>query len=116
MNTPDYYEPRAPRPHIDASRIRRRPRSRRRPLPAGLPLTKQREFSPPRPLRNGQVQTMIGNLPFMQWLTRRRGLALLANSQEWLLDCGDGVRLQGFLTLTRGFGGAKKMTVVPAEK
>src|ERR1700679_2881787 len=62
MNTPEYYEPRAPRPHIDASRIRRRPRSRRRPLPAGLPLTNQREFSPPRPLRNAQVQTMISNL------------------------------------------------------
>lgn len=58
---------------------------------------------------------MIGNLPFMQWLTRRRGLALLANSQEWLLDCGDGVRLQGFLSLTGGNGGARKMTVDPAE-
>jgi hypothetical protein len=78
-------------------------------------LTKQREFSPPRALRNGQVQTMIGNLPFMQWLTRRRGLALLANSQEWLLDCGNGVRLQGFLSLTRGNDGAKEMPVDPAE-
>ena len=58
----------------------------------------QREFSPPRGLRNGQVQTTIGNLPFMQWLTRRRGAALRANAQEWLLDCGDNVRLQGFLT------------------
>src|ERR1700722_8661881 len=51
----------------------------------------------------------------MQWLTRRRGSALLANSQEWLLDCGDGVRLQGFLSLTRRSGGAKEMTVDPAE-
>src|ERR1700733_10325166 len=102
LNTPEYYEPRAPRPDIDARRIRRRPRSRRRSLQAGLPLTKQREFSPPRALRNGQVQTMIGNLPFMQWLTRRRGLALLANSQGWLLDCGDGVRLQGLPSLTSG--------------
>ena len=58
---------------------------------------------------------MIGNLPFIQWLTRRRGLALLANAREWLLDCGDGVRLQGFLSLTRGNGGAKEMTVDPAE-
>src|SRR5271156_7013534 len=115
MNKPEDHEPRAPRPDIDASRIRRRPRSRRRPLPAGLPLTKQREFSPPRALRNGQVQTMIGNLPFIRWLTRRRGLALLANAQEWLLDCGDGVRLQGFLSLTRGNGGAKEMTVDPPE-
>src|ERR1700733_13304858 len=114
MNSPEYYEPRAPRPDIDASRIFRRPRSRRRPLPAGIALTKQREFSPPRALRNGQVQTMIGNLPFIQWLTRRRALALLANAREWLLDCGDGVRLQGFLSLTRGNSGAK-MSVDPAE-
>ena len=58
---------------------------------------------------------MIGNLPFIQWLTRRRGLALLATAREWLLDCGNGVRLQGFLSLTRGNGGAKEMTVDPAE-
>ena len=56
---PEYYESRAPRPDIDANRILRRPRSGRRPLPAGI---QQREFSPPRALRNGQVQTMIGNL------------------------------------------------------
>jgi len=56
-------------------------------------------FSPPRALRNGQLQTTIGNLPPMQWLTRRRGAALLANAHEWLLDCGDGVRLQGFLSM-----------------
>src|SRR3984885_12011527 len=115
MNSPEYYEPRAPRPDIDASRIPRRPRSRRRPLPAGIPLTKQREFEPPRALRNGQVQTMIGNLPFMQWLTRRRALALLANAQEWLLDCGEGVRLRGFLSLTRENGGVKEITGDPAE-
>jgi predicted alpha/beta-fold hydrolase len=71
---------------------------RSRALLADLHLTKQREFSPPRALRNGQVQTTIGNLPLIEWLTRRRGLALLANAREWLLDCGDGVRLQGFLT------------------
>src|SRR6202453_1139720 len=115
MNTPEDHEPRAPRPYIDASRIRRRPRSRGRPPPPGPPRTKQGEFAPPRALRNGQVQTMIGNLPFMQWLTRRRGLALLATAQEWLLDCGEGVRLRGFLSLTRGNGGAKERTVDPAE-
>ena len=75
---------------------------------------KQREFSPPRALRNGQVQTMIGNLPFMQWLTRRRGLALVANAREWLLDCGDGVRLRGILSLTRGNGSANAITDDPA--
>jgi predicted alpha/beta-fold hydrolase len=115
MNTPEDHEPRAPRPDIDSSRIRRRPRLQPRPQPADLPLTKQREFSPPRALRNGQVQTTIGNLPFIQWLTRRRGRALLANAREWLLDCGDGVRLQGFLSLTGGNDGAKETTDDPVE-
>ena len=58
-------------------------------------------FSPPRALRNGQVQTTIGNLPPMQWLVRRRGAMLLANAREWLLDCGEGVRLLGLLSLAR---------------
>jgi predicted alpha/beta-fold hydrolase len=62
------------------------------------------------------VQTMIGNLPFIQWLTRRRGLALLANAREWLLDCGDGVRLQGFLSLAKGNGRANEVTVEPGER
>jgi predicted alpha/beta-fold hydrolase len=115
MNTPEDHEPRAPRPDIDSSRIRRRPRLRPRPLPADLPLTKQREFLPPRALRNGQVQTTIGNLPFIQWLTRRRCSALLANAREWLLDCGDGVRLQGFLSLTGGNGRAKEIADDPVE-
>ncbi len=70
-------------------------------MPAGSVLTGLREFSPPRVLRNGQVQTTIGNLPVMQWLTRRRGAELIANAQEWLIDCGDGVRLQGALSLTQ---------------
>ena len=42
--------------------------------------------------------------------------ALLANAREWLVDCGDGVRLQGFLSLTRGNGVAKEVTVDPAER
>ena len=58
---------------------------------------------------------MIGNVPLMQWLTRRRGLALLANAQEWLLECGDGVRLQGFLSLAGGNGATKGMTGDPAK-
>ena len=64
-------------------------------------MTKHPAFSPPRALRNGQVQTMIGELPPMQWLARRRAEMLLANAREWLLDCGDGVRLQGFLSLAK---------------
>ena len=59
-------------------------------------------FSPPRTLRNAQVQTTIGNLPLMQWLARRRGAVLLASARPWVLDCGEGVRLQGLLSLAPG--------------
>ena len=71
-------------------------------MSAGRAPTEHATFSPPRALRNGAVQTLVGNLPPVQWLARRRGAALLAKAQQWLLDCGDGVRLQGFLSLARG--------------
>jgi predicted alpha/beta-fold hydrolase len=85
-------------------------------MPAGRSLTKHPAFSPPRALRNGQVQTTIGNLPLMQWLARRRGAMLLANAREWLLDCGDGVRLQGFLSLAKGHGRACEAPGEPGER
>ncbi len=47
---------------------------------------------------------MISNLPPLQWLARRRAAALLASAQPLLLDCGDGVRLQGFLSSSLGRG------------
>ena len=65
-------------------------------------LTERPTFSPPRVLRNGQVQTAIGNLPPLPWFARRRGAMLLASARPWVLDCGDGVRLQGLLSLARG--------------
>ncbi|MDP9013738.1 MAG: alpha/beta fold hydrolase [Pseudomonadota bacterium] len=49
-------------------------------------------------LRSGQFQTTLGNLPPIQWLARRRGARLLANAEEWVLDCGAGVRLHGLLS------------------
>ena len=52
----------------------------------------------------------------MQWLTRRRGAVLLANAREWLLDCGDGVRLQGFLSLSTANGTEKDVTIGPAGR
>jgi uncharacterized protein len=39
---------------------------------------------------------MLGNLPPQGWLIRRRAAALLGASRELVLDCGAGVRLQGF--------------------
>jgi predicted alpha/beta-fold hydrolase len=85
-------------------------------MSAGPPLTKHPAFSPPRALRNGQVQTTIGNLPPMQWLVRRRGAMLLANAREWLLDCGGGVRLQGLLSLANETGRPSAATREPGQR
>jgi len=54
------------------------------------------QFWPSRLLRNAHLQTILGNLPLRVWLVRRRAAALLARSQPWLLDCGEGVQLQAF--------------------
>ena len=85
-------------------------------MSAGPPLTKHPVFSPPRALRNGQVQTTIGNLPPMQWLVRRRGAMLLANAREWLLDCGEGVRLLGLLSPAKESGRSRAAPHETGEK
>jgi hypothetical protein len=84
-------------------------------MPAGRALTELPAFSPPRALRNGQLQTTIGNLPPLPWFARRRGAVLLASARQWLLDCGDGVRLQGFLSPVRGLGMPARARETPDE-
>lgn len=63
-------------------------------------------FRPPLGLRNPHIQSVITQAP---WRRRRivgAAAELLARSEELVLDCGDSVRLQGFLsqspTLERG--------------
>lgn len=56
---------------------------------------KPSQFSPPRFLRNGHVQSVVSSLAFRRPLLRRRAKTLLACSREHILDCGDGVRLMG---------------------
>ncbi|HTW39097.1 MAG TPA: alpha/beta fold hydrolase [Steroidobacteraceae bacterium] len=70
----------------------RRQQSRRDPATLSL----DESFRPPRWLHNRHVQSILPSLP-----PRRRRLArslapLLDASSALLLDCGDGVRLQGF--------------------
>jgi predicted alpha/beta-fold hydrolase len=72
-------------------------------------------YTPPRVLRNGQLQTLIGNLPPMRWFANRRGAALISSAQELLVDCGDGVRLQGFLSTARGNGNSGRAVEGSAE-
>lgn len=54
------------------------------------------DFQPRGLLRNPHVQSILASSPVRRWKFRERHRLLQARSQELLLDCGDGVRLQGF--------------------
>jgi len=53
-------------------------------------------FSPRRWLRGRHFQTILPNWPPRRARVERRALPLRAASEELLLECGDGVTLQGF--------------------
>ena len=53
-------------------------------------------FNPPWWLKNPHVQSSLVSLPVRRKFVERRAVALIANSHEHLLDCGDGVTLQCF--------------------
>jgi len=54
------------------------------------------DFRPPRLLRNPHLQSLLASSALRRWLHRDRHRAFEQRSSEVLLDCGDGVRLQGF--------------------
>ena len=57
-------------------------------------------------LRSGHLQTVLGSVWPVAWLTRRRAARLRASAQELLLDCGEDVRLQAFWSSAAGVSGA----------
>jgi predicted alpha/beta-fold hydrolase len=71
-------------------------------------------FRPPRWLRSRHVQTILPGLPFRRARVERRATPLLAASEELLLDCGDGVKLQAFHSspARRGREPGKKVAVL----
>lgn len=54
------------------------------------------EFQPRGWLRNPHLQSLLASSPARRWKFRKRHRDLEARSAEVILDCGDGVRLQGF--------------------
>ena len=59
------------------------------------------QFQPPRGLRNPHVQSVLASSGLRRWLGVRRHTTIERDATEHLLDCGDGVRLQGFHTAQR---------------
>jgi len=55
-------------------------------------------FRPPAWLRNAHLQSILPSLPPLKQLARARARAVVAGAEEWLLDCGEGTRLQAWHT------------------
>jgi predicted alpha/beta-fold hydrolase len=55
-------------------------------------------FRPPAWLRNTHLQSILPSLPPLKQCAVRRARAVLAGAEEWLLDCGEGTRLQAWHT------------------
>lgn len=56
------------------------------------------EFQPPLWLRNTHVQSILTSSGLRRWAFRHRHAALEDAASEHIVDCGGGVRLQGFYT------------------
>ncbi|HXN11343.1 MAG TPA: alpha/beta fold hydrolase [Steroidobacteraceae bacterium] len=67
------------------------------PAPAGA-------YEPPGWLRNAHLQSSLDSLPPRHGWARRRARALLDGAHELLLECGEGVRLQGHYSAPRPGG------------
>ncbi|HEX4480050.1 MAG TPA: alpha/beta fold hydrolase [Rudaea sp.] len=55
-------------------------------------------FQPRGLLRNPHVQSILASSGVRRFMFRKRRVEVERESEEHILDCGDGVRLQGFLT------------------
>jgi predicted alpha/beta-fold hydrolase len=53
-------------------------------------------FQPPRWLRGAHLQSVLTSLPPRRQWARWRARDVLARARPWMLDCGDGVRLQAW--------------------
>jgi predicted alpha/beta-fold hydrolase len=78
----------------------------------GFPL--DTSFRPRRWLKSPHFQTILARLPPRSTFVARRATALLAASQELLLECGDGVTLQAFHASPANRGGepGKRLAVL----
>lgn len=69
-------------------------------------------FAPPRLLRNRHVQSVLASSRLRRLAAARRAAPMRAHAQEVMLDCGDGVRLQGFHTRQQALPQARGLVVL----
>ncbi len=62
------------------------------------------DFVPPRWLRHRHLQSVLPSLPLRRPVVSRRARGLIAASCEWLVDCGDGVRLLALVATQESAG------------
>jgi len=75
-------------------------------------MTQAAEFRPPRGLRNPHVQSVLASSFVRRMLLHRQRRGLEQTSVEHILDCGDGVRLQGFHARQRRRAQARALVVL----
>ncbi len=63
-------------------------------------LPRARDFRPPPALRSPHLQSLLGSIGLRRWLRPGERARVERHAREHLLDCGEGVRLQGFHTAT----------------
>jgi predicted alpha/beta-fold hydrolase len=64
-------------------------------------LMRAADFQPPRWLTNPHLQSVLASSSLRRWLLRDAQHTVERAASEHIIDCGDGVRLQGFLTRQR---------------
>jgi predicted alpha/beta-fold hydrolase len=70
------------------------------------------DFNPPRLLRNPHVQSVLASSGVRRLLAMRRGAEIETRAVEHILDCGEGIRLQGFHTTQRALPEARGLVVM----
>ena len=76
------------------------------------PVLRGADFRPPRLLSNPHLQSVLASSPLRRLLLRRALRELERDVGEHVLDCGDGVRLQGFLSHQRVQSRARGLAVL----
>lgn len=69
-------------------------------------------FDPPRLLRNAHVQSVLSSSFLRRVAFRRNDAVLESGADECVLDCGNGVRLQGFHSAQRTLPEARALVVL----